>query len=1042
MNRQADGVLSGGGLQPRSAVFPVVAFEHYRFRIDAIDQADAVNARGLVGKLEFLAGDGRTLDVKADGSVRTDRHGAVVYLPTHAGDDKAAWSENRITAPAEAVQVRVTVRNWKCSASVSIVGGLEMRHETIPELFSDSFPVHGGAPYRLDIALRDSVKVDRAALLIVRYLDAAGAVIAGPYAGCLTSELFGHYRYLNANTQSVSSRILLATPKGAATLVVNVRRWRSQGTALELAEAPVFVLDVPDTMVSGEWDMLPVAGWSSHYPLTEAGAGLSHLSLVCGTNLTSRGAFPRMAAEFVDVAGNPIPVTLNGLEGAQRQALTLSAPDHEGRCHAFLWRPEGAVALRVGIVETGSRYVMLRNDLALRGVAGHAVPDSLCTPCAPGEHLEMKCSASPRWTAVVALDAVTSVQASGRPPSLQVSFHDAAGKPLSLKGTLTKAEGAVTIYTDAGVSATLSDLPTGSQELMGARALLRLLPPAGTATMAVKAACPESRIMMASLHVRGFDVLQEDRMSLEAINDILPLEDQSVETARWFAHELHRRYTHEPRAQVHLLDAFRRLGELDAIETVAHQALATSGAATAKLRLKARVALGQLQELDVHWLPAVGMVPSVRAVPGGEGPLRVAHLFKTTVPAENTGGAIRCLNIVNFQREAGMQPLVITPLGYPARGGSGAPWEKELIDDVPYFRLNCVGSDELRVVPSPVQLDFTAMLTARLLAQEGVDLIQASSGYRGYEQALVGLSVSRALGVPFVYEVRSYHEHTWRPLSDWVLDAPHTLRRIEQENRCMREADAVVTICETMKAGLVERGIPPEKVFVVPNSVDLEHFATPAQESVDALRENLGLGQGPVVGYISNVSKREGHHVLLRAVAQALAQGVAIQCLVVGKGRELVQLRRLAQELGIESSVFFTGEVPHEQISAYYSLIDIFVVPRITDFASDFVTPMKPFEAMAMRRPLVVSDRPALIEIVGENEERGLIFPAGDHVALAQRLVELVGEPARAEAIVKAAREWIETSRSWVGTIRTYENVYAFARQKAAARRQDVGARG
>ena len=40
MNRQVDGVLSGGGLQPRSAVFPVTAFEHYRFRIDAIDQAD------------------------------------------------------------------------------------------------------------------------------------------------------------------------------------------------------------------------------------------------------------------------------------------------------------------------------------------------------------------------------------------------------------------------------------------------------------------------------------------------------------------------------------------------------------------------------------------------------------------------------------------------------------------------------------------------------------------------------------------------------------------------------------------------------------------------------------------------------------------------------------------------------------------------------------------------------------------------------------------------------------------------------------------
>ena len=73
----------------------------------------------------------------------------------------------------------------------------------------------------------------------------------------------------------------------------------------------------------------------------------------------------------------------------------------------------------------------------------------------------------------------------------------------------------------------------------------------------------------------------------------------------------------------------------------------------------------------------------------------------------------------------------------------------------------------------------------------------------------------------------------------------------------------------------------------------------------------------------------------------------------------------------IASSVVFTGEVAHEDIPNYYALIDLFVIPRVADFASDFVTPMKPFEAMAMRRPLLVSDRPALIEIVGEHEQRG-----------------------------------------------------------------------
>lgn len=250
----------------------------------------------------------------------------------------------------------------------------------------------------------------------------------------------------------------------------------------------------------------------------------------------------------------------------------------------------------------------------------------------------------------------------------------------------------------------------------------------------------------------------------------------------------------------------------------------------------------------------------------------------------------------------------------------------------------------------------------------------------------------------------------------------------------MREADAVVTICETMKAGLVERGIPPEKVFVVPNSVDLEHFDAPDEEAVNVLRDKLDLGAGLVAGYISNVSKREGHHVLLRAVAQAHAKGVPLKCLIVGNGPELPTLRRLAESLGIASSVVFTGEVPHDDIPNYYALIDLFVIPRVADFASDFVTPMKPFEAMAMRRPLLVSDRPALIEIVGEHEQRGLVFRAGDHLDLAERLIELAGSTERREALVQEGRHWIETERSWDRTIRIYERVYDHARRVAEAR--------
>jgi glycogen synthase len=91
----------------------------------------------------------------------------------------------------------------------------------------------------------------------------------------------------------------------------------------------------------------------------------------------------------------------------------------------------------------------------------------------------------------------------------------------------------------------------------------------------------------------------------------------------------------------------------------------------------------------------------------------------------------------------------------------------------------------------------------------------------------------------------------------------------------MREADVVITICETMKNGLIERGIRSDKIFVVPNSVDLGVFQPDAPNQ--RLKQRLGLrNENKIVGYISNLSSREGHAVLLRAIAAARQKGAKL----------------------------------------------------------------------------------------------------------------------------------------------------------------------
>ena len=76
--------------------------------------------------------------------------------------------------------------------------------------------------------------------------------------------------------------------------------------------------------------------------------------------------------------------------------------------------------------------------------------------------------------------------------------------------------------------------------------------------------------------------------------------------------------------------------------------------------------------------------------------------------------------------------------------------------------------------------------------------------------------------------------------------------------------------------------------------------------------------------------------------------------------RAAAMLEELAESLGVADRVHFTGGVDHDEVTDYYSLIDVFVVPRTRERAAIHVTPLKPFEAMSLGIPVVVSDLPAL----------------------------------------------------------------------------------
>lgn len=460
-------------------------------------------------------------------------------------------------------------------------------------------------------------------------------------------------------------------------------------------------------------------------------------------------------------------------------------------------------------------------------------------------------------------------------------------------------------------------------------------------------------------------------------------------------------------------------GRLDGARRVAELIYAQTAAVSDKRRLD--WIEGRLQAVDLRWLPEL---------PGGpEAPPpcpsnRIIHLFKVIYPFESTGGAIRNLNTVKYQKEIGLDPYVITPINYPRNVGLGEfPLEHEVAGvRCHHFDYGPASSVRFNSQSDLIALD--TMAAASVIRKHGGALIHAASGYHGFDAALKGLALRRHFSIPMIYEVRSFHEHTWTREHYAAEVSPYTALRKGQEERCMREADFVVTISESSRTVLSERGVPAEKITVIPNAIDEAFFS---ERNIEAsFRDRFAKPGQKIVGYISNISYREGHSILLRGIERLRARGCDVVGLIVGDGPLRNELEELAVELGIGNYVHFVGSIDHAEIPAYYAITDIFVVPRRRDYAADFVTPLKPYEAMAMRIPLVVSDRPALQEIVAGGK-RGKVFRTEEPDDLARVVEELIRHPEDARRIADAAYTWVTTERTWRQNARRYKDLYEAA---------------
>jgi PEP-CTERM/exosortase A-associated glycosyltransferase len=381
--------------------------------------------------------------------------------------------------------------------------------------------------------------------------------------------------------------------------------------------------------------------------------------------------------------------------------------------------------------------------------------------------------------------------------------------------------------------------------------------------------------------------------------------------------------------------------------------------------------------------------------------ISVLHILDHSVPLFS-GYSFRSRSIIHAQRALGLNPVVLTS---PKHGSSADGMEE--IEGIRYHRTALLDHDALGELPFTREVKQMMRMARRIRAvakQEKVDLIHAHSPLLN---GLPALWVAWRLGVPLVYEARAFWEDA---AVDHGTFAEGSLKyRVSRalETFLFKHTDGTVTICEAMRRELGERGVPIEHVSVVPNGVNLAEFA-PAERS-NALASSLGLNGGPVFGFVGSFYHYEGLRFLVENFSKIREQIPNARLILVGGGEDEVALKAMA---GTSDGILFTGRVPHSDIGEYYSLVDVFVCPRLRMRLTDLVTPLKPLESMAMGKAVLASDVGGHKELI-EDGKTGILFAAEDVEDLVAQSVRLANDPALRTKLGEAGRQFVAKERSW-----------------------------
>lgn len=224
-----------------------------------------------------------------------------------------------------------------------------------------------------------------------------------------------------------------------------------------------------------------------------------------------------------------------------------------------------------------------------------------------------------------------------------------------------------------------------------------------------------------------------------------------------------------------------------------------------------------------------------------------------------------------------------------------------------------------------------------------------------------------------------------------------------------KKADVLCATSKTIEDYISK--ITKKPVSIIPFGISLEKFKN--KEVTSLFSEN-----DFVIGSIKNLEKIYNAHVLIKAFANLNKKYSHLKLLIVGKGSEEENLKKLCEGLGISNRVIFTGRISHSEVNNYYNMLNVLV--NVSEYESFGVSVV---EAMACEIPVIVSNVGGLKEVV-KDDSVGLKVSVGSVEELEYALEQLIDNGTLRKRLAANGRKYVEENYDWQNNLSDMIKIY------------------